>query len=337
MAANQLTEALLSFNAQQVSSVFNKIENQYAMVGQMNIFRSVPVATSYVVIEKRHNILTLLPPSEALSPAPIAKKGHREKHVIEVPKIQYNDAIKPEDIQNLTRYNGTGMEIMSEYLIERLTQIKLRHDLTKEYMMLGALRGNVIAGDGTTVYKNLFTEFGVTEKVITLDLDNTDADVRGNCRKIARHIDKNLFGDISTGKLVICDPVGFDRFTNHANVKAAFDGYQDARDRLGGNVDEGFMFGGLTFKVYDATVTASTGSSLEFMPTKVGRAFPEGTRNTFEIANAPADFNESVNSIGMEYYAKVEEAKFQRGYDIHSQCNPMPICKNPAVLVKVTM
>jgi len=51
--------------------------------------------------------------------------------------------------------------------------------------------------------------------------------------------------------------------------------------------------------------------------------------------NAPADFNETVNTPGLPLYAKLAPRKFERGWDIHTQSNPLPLCRRPEVLVKV--
>ena len=47
-------------------------------------------------------------------------------------------------------------------------------------------------------------------------------------------------------------------------------------------------------------------------------------------------FNETVNTLGLPIYAKQESRKFDRGTDLHTQSNPLPLCLRPSVLVKVT-
>ncbi len=66
-------------------------------------------------------------------------------------------------------------------------------------------------------------------------------------------------------------------------------------------------------------------------------AFPLGTVDTFGTYIAPADFNETVNTLGQVLYAKQEPRKFERGTDLHTQSNPLPMCHRPGVLVKLTM
>ena len=64
--------------------------------------------------------------------------------------------------------------------------------------------------------------------------------------------------------------------------------------------------------------------------------FPLGTVDTFGTYLAPADFNETVNTLGQPLYAKQEPRTFGRGTDLHSQSNLLPICHRPEVLVKAT-
>jgi hypothetical protein len=43
-----------------------------------------------------------------------------------------------------------------------------------------------------------------------------------------------------------------------------------------------------------------------------------------------------VNTLGLPIYAKQSPQKFDRGSDLHTQSNPLPMCLRPGVLGKVT-
>lgn len=75
----------------------------------------------------------------------------------------------------------------------------------------------------------------------------------------------------------------------------------------------------------------------EFIAPGEAHAFPLGTIDTFGTYVAPADFNETVNTLGQPLYAKQEPRKFERGTDLHTQSNPLPMCHRPGVLVKLVM
>ena len=74
-----------------------------------------------------------------------------------------------------------------------------------------------------------------------------------------------------------------------------------------------------------------------FIAAGEAHAFPLGTLDTFGTYFAPADFNETVNTLGQPLYAKQEPRKFDRGTDLHTQSNPLPMCHRPGVLVKLTL
>ena len=81
-------------------------------------------------------------------------------------------------------------------------------------------------------------------------------------------------------------------------------------------------------------------AGLQFaLPLAAGEAhaFPLGTVDTFGTYFAPADFNETANTLGQALYAKQEPRKFDRGTDLHTQSNPLPMCHRPGVLVKLTV
>ena len=102
----------------------------------------------------------------------------------------------------------------------------------------------------------------------------------------------------------------------------------------------GFSFGSITFEEYrgQASYLQEDGTlgSRRFIAAGEAHAFPLGTIDTFATYFAPADFNETVNTLGQSLYAKQEPRKFERGTDLHTQSNPLPMCHRPGVLIKLT-
>ena len=98
----------------------------------------------------------------------------------------------------------------------------------------------------------------------------------------------------------------------------------------------GFTFGGITFEEYRGQASDINGTVRKFIAPGEAHAFPLGTVDTFGTYLAPADFNETVNTLGQPLYAKQEPRKFERGTDLHTQSNPLPMCHRPGVLVKLT-
>ena len=151
-----------------------------------------------------------------------------------------------------------------------------------------------------------------------------------------RHFEDNLKGEFMTGVHCLCSPEFFDALTDHGKVKDAF-AYSQQRAVLIDDMRAGFTFGGVTFEEYRGQATDMNGVTRRFIAAGEAHAFPLGTVDTFSTYYAPADFNETANTLGQALYAKQEPRKFDRGTDLHTQSNPLPMCHRPGVLVKLTM
>ena len=95
-----------------------------------------------------------------------------------------------------------------------------------------------------------------------------------------------------------------------------------------------FVYKGIHFKEYIGNTTDINGTVFPFIPADEAIFFPMGTTNTFEVVFAPANYVETVNTRGLPVYAKQERMKFDKGIEIETQSNPLPICKRPEVLVR---
>ena len=94
-------------------------------------------------------------------------------------------------------------------------------------------------------------------------------------------------------------------------------------------------FAGVTFEEYrgQAAYVKADGTldTRRFIEPGEAHAFPLGTVDTFGTYFAPADFNETVNTLGQPLYAKQAPRQFDRGTDLHTQSNPLPMCHRPGV------
>jgi len=322
------------FTAAELTDAINAIPNQYGRLGEMGLFNVRGVPTDTVTVEERGGVLRLLPSKERGAPASTMEKGTRIRRTFNIPHIPLEDHISPNDVRNLMAFGSAdSLEPLMRFVNDRLSDLRASHEQTLEWLRLGALKGQIIDGDGATVLYDLYAEFGITEKTVDLQLGAATTDVKAKCAEITRHIRKNLLGERMTGVRCFVSPDLFDALVNHPSVKEIWDRWQ--ADRPGREEIDTFRFMGITFEVYDAEVTALDGTAVQFFGAAEGRAFPEGTAATFRNYAAPADFNETVNTLGQLYYAKIKEGDFGRGWDIHTQSNPLPLCLRPATLVKV--
>jgi hypothetical protein len=171
--------------------------------------------------------------------------------------------------------------------------------------------------------------------VVNFQLGAAGTDIKKKCLDLKRYLEKNLKGERMSGVHCLVSEEFFDAFTSHEKVVAAYDRWQDSF-ALRSDMRSGFTFAGITFEEYSGEASDGDDNIHRFIEAGEGHAFPLGTVDTFATYFSPADFNETANTLGQPLYAKQEPRKFERGTDIHTQSNPLPMCHRPAVLVKVT-
>ena len=109
----------------------------------------------------------------------------------------------------------------------------------------------------------------------------------------------------------LCSSEFFAALTGHAKVEKAFENWQNGAILIN-DIRRGFTYGGITFEEYRGQATDTNGTVRRFIAAGEAHAFPLGTIDTFGTYFAPADFNETVNTVGQPLYAKQEPRKFDR-------------------------
>ena len=323
------------FSLTTLSAAINKLPNRYGRLQEMGLFPLKGLTTRSVEIEEKNGILTLVPTKPWGAPASQNNSGKRALRSFAVPHMPLEDAILASDVQGIRSF-GTenGVDPVTQRVQEKLQEMRDKMDQTLEWRRFGALKGILMDADGSTTLYNLYTEFGITQKTVDFVIGTAGTDVRNICATVKRWIEDHLYGERMTGVRVLVSPEFYDKFVSHANVKAVYANWQAAQERNGGDMRSGFTFGGLTFEEYRAQTSDATGSMQRYIANGDGHAFPEGTVNSFQTFAAPADFNETVNTIGLQYYAKMAPQKFERGMDVHVQSNVLPLCLRPEILVR---
>ncbi|WP_054031017.1 major capsid protein [Desulfatitalea tepidiphila] len=327
-----------AFSMVSLTKAINLLPNNYGRLKQMNLMPGKGVRTRSIVVEERAGVLTLLPTQPVGAPGLQNAMGKRTVRTFVIPHIPLDDTILPDEYQGIRAFGQEdGTAALAQVVNDHLQTMRNKHAITLEHLRMGALKGIIYDADGSTVLYNLYTEFGITAKTIDFVLDNSATNVGGKCRESVRHIEDNLKGDVMSGVHCLCDENFFDALVSHDNVKEAYMYHSEASQRLGEDNRKGFRFNGITFEEYRASATGSAGSTVAFIPANTGYIFPVGGQSTFETLFAPADFTETANTLGLELYAKQEPRKFNRGVDLHTQSNPLPICYRPGVIVTATI
>lgn len=324
-----------AFNMVALTAAINKIPNNYGRLEQLSLMSPEGVRTRTILIEEMSGVLNLLPTMPVGAPGSLGTQGKRKVRSFVIPHIPHDDVVLPEEVQGLRAFGSENeLEALSNLIAKKLQNMRNKHAITLEHLRMGALKGVILDADASTIY-DLYSEFGITQKTVNFALSTNTTEVISKVLEVKRHIEDNLRGEFMTGIMCLCSQGFFDALTTHSKVKEAYQRWQNGQILFSDNRTN-FSFGGIVFEEYRGQATDAGGTVRKFIADDEAHFFPLGTASTFRTYYSPADFNETANTLGLPLYAKQAPRKFERGTDIHTQSNPLPICLRPEVLVKGT-
>jgi len=322
-----------AFSMAALTAAINKIPNNYGRLEQLNLMPSQGVRTRTIIIEEMSGVLNLLPTQPVGAPGTVGVMGKRKVRSFVIPHIPHDDTVLPEEVQGIRAFGSeTETDAIANLLALKLQNMRNKHAITLEHLRMGALKGVILDADASVLY-DLYSEFGIVPKTVNFALTTGSTEVLTKVLEVKRHIEDNLKGEFMTGVMGLCSQGFFDALITHAKVKEAYARWQQGQVLFTDN-RTGFTFGGVTFEEYRGQATDAAGNVRKFIADDEAHFFPLGTASTFRTYFAPADFNETANTLGLPLYAKQEPRKFGRGTDLHTQQNPLPVCLRPEVLVK---
>jgi hypothetical protein len=268
---------------------------------------------------------------------------------IPVPHIQLNAHIEADEVAGVREFGTTNtMQTVESVVARKLMLGGNNLDITEEHLAMGALQGIVLDADGSTI-TDLYTDFGVVKEATTtfhITTSNAVATGLGDgklllaCHAIVRTIRKNLrMGGLLPRIWCFASPGFMDAFTTSNEVRTNFQRFREVASigEVGAFLREGaffgtppFYYGGIWFEEYRGGFVDDNHAA--FFP-----ILPPGSPSLYQWYYAPADYIETVNTLGRPRYAKVAiDPVYQKWVDIEMQTNPLPVCLRPTALMDGT-
>lgn len=299
-------------------------------VGQLGIFSEEGVSTTSISIEKVGSTVSLVPAASRGSSGRPMGNDKRQMIPFTATHLPQRASILADEVQNLRAFGSeTEVETAQRLMNRKLAKMRRDLDTTIEYQRIGAINGSILDSDGTTELLNLHTAFGTSVTSHNLVLGTAGTKVRNKVIEARRKMEAALGGLTYGGARVLCSASFFDALVGHSSVEAAFDRYMNG-EFLREDQRGGFYFAGVFWEEYRGQVGAN-----KFLVDGEAWMVPEGVPDLFVTNYAPADYMETVNTLGQAYYAKQEPKDFNKGIDVETQSNPIHICTRPAVPVKL--
>lgn len=330
-----------AFGVVALTDAVNKIPFVPGRLGQLGLFTATAIASTTVVIDEKDGVLTLIAPSPRGGPGTTLDKAKGVVRTLSVPHFEVNDAVMAEEVQGVRAWGTENqLQMVMGKVAERLSEHGSSFAATEEYARIGAIKGIVTYADGTSL--NLFTEFGVAQETeVDFELDeNTGSaasgELRQKCAAVCRTIANNLGATPYTGVMAEASDEFFDALLQHPEVVDSYKGTSMAsvlREGYvlpnGNKIFGAFEFGGIVWENYRGKV-----GDQRFIDADKAHIFPLGVPGLFRTVYSPADYVETVNTLGQRLYAKQYDMPNGKGIHLDTQMNALQYCVRPKTLIK---
>lgn len=327
-----------AFTLQSMTAAINRIPEVPTLLGSLNVFDEEGVSTTDVSVERRDEKLTLVARSARGGPGETVGGETREAKKIVIPHFQRDDSVIADEVQNVRAF---GSESTLEALEQRV-QLKLaRHarsfDFTLEFMRLGAINGVVIDKNGVTIL-DLFSAFGVAvPTAVDFLLGTATTDIRGKCRQVLDAVEDALEGQMVSRVYGLAGDDFFHKFVEHDKVKATYTNWEAAVN-LRADPRRPFEFGGISWVRYHTKPKAKKARSPEapLIANSDAKFVAAGVPDLYITRFAPADWEETVNTLGLPRYARQYAMQNGKGRNLEMQMNGICMCTVPEAIQRAT-
>ena len=325
-----------AFSLTGLTQAINDVAYKPGRLGELGLFEERPISTTSVSIEKVGDTIQLVANQPRGSSGQVYTAEKRNIRNLSCLHLPQRASVLADEIQNMRAFGTEDEEqtmqnwIQSEYLSKMVRDI----EVTQEWHRMGAVKGQVLDADGSTVLLNLFTEFGVTQSTAAWTLATDD--IRAEIVLLKRQIAAKALGTPWNGVHVFCSSTFFDGLIGNTTVEAAYDRFMDGsflREDYSQFGTSGFAFGGtgVVFEEYWGNA-----GDQQLIPDGKAYAVPMGVAGLFQTRFAPGDYLETVNTMGLPYYASQERMPHDKGIELEAQSNPLHFCARPDWIVEIT-
>lgn len=319
-----------AFTLQSLTAAINNLKYRPQRIGQLGWFQEQGIATLTANIEARDGVLSLVEPRPRGAPgAPLGADGDRRLIPFAVPHLPQRDAILADEVQGVRAFGTDGSaEVLQTRIAEKLQRMRDNIDYTLEYHRLLAVMGAYLDVNGTV--QSLFTTFGVAQQTKSMALSPTaSSKAREKHTELFELIEGALDGVPYSGVRVLCSS-GY--WKSLVEDKDMLDTYKNTpmAGALRADPLQAIEYNGVTYERYRGTSVAAITADCAY-------AVPEGVPDLFLTRFAPANYAETVNTLGLPYYVKSNPLPFNKGMELDAQSNALNLCTRPRAVVKLTI
>lgn len=330
-----------AFSVTSLTGAMREIKHVPSFISKRGLFQTSSVSTLTVAIEKdKAQNLKLVPSSPRGAPGTTFGKNRRSILNLSIPHYQVDDAIMADEVQGVRAFGEErAVETLQGKIMNRASEVSQFFALTEERQRLKVLTTGALYDSDDSVLADFATLFG---EALPAEIDfsfdtNVNGALRKFCAKVYRDMAKSLDGLPFDGIEFICGDDFFDDLVANAEVRAAYNGHSGALQLLdayvSGNGQNGTFgevkFADIRFINYRGYVNGAA-----MVHTDKAHGYPTGVPMLFQSVYAPADYIETVNTMGQRLYAKQWRMPNDKGVNLEFQSNVLHYCTRPRVLIR---
>lgn len=323
-----LALGLLSFDS--LNAYINNLPKIPTRIADLRLFSEQGlVGTNIVKVGISNDKLLLVPNVPRGSPGQPKNLERGKVRIFETAHLPQRSTVMADALLNVfdAAKDPAGESVAA--VVNALQAVHKRDvDYTIEWHRMGAIHGQVLDADGSVIW-DMYDEFGVTQITQNLGLGSENTKVRTKLLAVKRAIEDQLGGVPFTGIRVFCSPDFFDALIDHKDVRDAYQRFQDGA-ALRNDPRAGFTFADIVFEEVNGKVGGQP-----FVPAGEALAFPEGVPDMFITRFAPADYIETVKTLGLPYYSKLAKLRMDKGVELESQSNPINLNTRPRAVIRL--
>ncbi|WP_176083126.1 major capsid protein [Martelella sp. HB161492] len=324
------------FSLETRTASINRQPYRPGQISALGLFEEDGVTTTMISIERQDGKLGLVDPTERGGPGETTDQEDRDGVPIKIPHYQRDDAIKADEVQNVRAF---GTDNTPETIEGRLAARDRRHGqdltMTLEHQRVGAIKGIVTSKSGGTLL-DLYSAFGIAlPAAVSLELD-VDTTIVSDLFQDVRYAIEDALDQPYDGIHVFTGRDFHKALWTHKSVRETFM-YNAGAAVLRNDVPDVFEFCGATWERYKTGTKATANLGSAYIAANEARVCMTGVPGLYITRFAPADYNETVNTMGLPFYSKAIEMLNGKGYDYEAQMNAISICTMPETLRKLTL
>lgn len=318
------------FTIRNLTQAINKTKVPKRRLEELGLFKEKGITQLHAEVEYKKGRLILVTDKERGEEGDAVDRADRDVVVVKAVHLPVTATLTADDLQGVREFgvepgNDTGNEQFDKVIDELSETMRGSIDVTIEALRFGALKGKVIGKSGK-VRADFFKLFDISEAdaISEIDPTGTTKSLRNQLAEARRISKSHQDGVPATRWRNLVSPELMDMLLENDDFRKAYDRYQDSQ-AFRENVRGGIFWDDMYWEEHSELMPDGE----PFIPAGEGLMIPENNAGLFMAYFCPANYNETVGTVGYPYYMVSEPKKFNKGLDMEAQSNVILICSSP--------